>query len=219
MSFYFLLRVFALCVLALLVAADSPNHAGIHGRSTIKTANKLSCIKLDVSLVKKEVSHPLEFCKFYLSDKRSRSPLPSLGVTALQKACKCIQASPPPEPTIIHGNLPSSKQCSQWTKLLKGEYKHVAEFCDFYLGYRIYSASHFVIQSCDGAGLCVQNLTITSRNEVVNLGDPFFDNLGNKFGDTRSPHRVRIYRDICFFIASHSIADFWFFCFHSIQIV
>lgn len=68
MSFYFLLRVFALCVLALLVAADSPNHAEIHGRSTIKTANKLSCIKSDVSLVKKEVSHPLEFCKFYLSE-------------------------------------------------------------------------------------------------------------------------------------------------------
>ncbi|THV89457.1 hypothetical protein D6D27_06463, partial [Aureobasidium pullulans] len=135
MSFYFLLRVFALCVLALLVAADSPNHAEIHGRSTIKTANKLSCIKSDVSLVKKEVSHPLEFCKFYLSDKRNRSPLPSLGVTALQNACKCIQASPPPEPTIIHGTLPSSKQCSQWTKLLKGEYKHVAEFCNFYLGY------------------------------------------------------------------------------------
>ncbi|THW38684.1 hypothetical protein D6C90_05017 [Aureobasidium pullulans] len=135
MSFYFLLRVFALCVLALLVAADSPNHAEIHGRSTIKTANKLSCIKSDVSLVKKEVSHPLEFCKFYLSDKRNRSPLPSLGVTALQNACKCIQASPPPEPTIIHGTLPFSKQCSQWTKLLKGEYKHVAEFCNFYLGY------------------------------------------------------------------------------------
>ncbi|THW85563.1 hypothetical protein D6D15_07975 [Aureobasidium pullulans] len=74
-------------------------------------------------------------CKFYLSDKRNRSPLPSLGVTALQNACKCIQASPPPEPTIIHGTLPSSKQCSQWTKLLKGEYKHVAEFCNFYLGY------------------------------------------------------------------------------------
>ncbi|TIA11171.1 hypothetical protein D6C80_07654 [Aureobasidium pullulans] len=125
MSFYFLLRVFALCVLALLVAADSPNHADIHGRSTIKTPNKLSCIRLDVSLVKKEVSHPLEFCKFYLSD---------LGVTALQNACKCIQASPPPEPTIIHGALPSSKQCSQWTKLLNGEYKHVAEFCNFYLG-------------------------------------------------------------------------------------
>ncbi|THZ09191.1 hypothetical protein D6C95_01347, partial [Aureobasidium pullulans] len=135
MSFYFLLRVFALCVLALLVAADSPNHSEIHGRSTIKTANKLSCIKSDVSLVKKEVSHPLEFCKFYLSDKRTRSPLPSLGVTALQNACKCIQASPPPEPTIIHGALPSSKQCSQWTKLLNGEYKHVAEFCNFYLGY------------------------------------------------------------------------------------
>ncbi|TIA53184.1 hypothetical protein D6C83_04400, partial [Aureobasidium pullulans] len=135
MSFYFLLRVFALCVLALLVAADSPNHAEIHGRSTIKTANKLSCIKSDVSLVKKEVSHPLEFCKFYLSDKRTRSPLPSLGVTALQNACKCIQASPPPEPTIIHRALPSSKQCSQWTKLLNGEYKHVAEFCNFYLGY------------------------------------------------------------------------------------
>ncbi|THX48848.1 hypothetical protein D6D06_08885 [Aureobasidium pullulans] len=135
MSFYFLLRVFALCVLALLVAADSPNHAEIHGRSTIKTANKLSCIKSDVSLVKKEVSHPLEFCKFYLSDKRTRSPLPSLGVTALQNACKCIQASPPSEPTIIHGALPSSKQCSQWTKLLNGEYKHVAEFCNFYLGY------------------------------------------------------------------------------------
>ncbi|KAL2029250.1 hypothetical protein VTO58DRAFT_108442 [Aureobasidium pullulans] len=135
MSFYFLLRVFALCVLALLVAADSPNHSEIHGRSTIKTANKLSCIKSDVSLVKKEVSHPLEFCKFYLSDKRTRSPLPSLGVTALQNACKCIQASPPPEPTIIHGALPSNKQCSQWTKLLNGEYKHVAEFCNFYLGY------------------------------------------------------------------------------------
>ncbi|TIA78267.1 hypothetical protein D6C76_04156 [Aureobasidium pullulans] len=127
MSFYFLLRVFALCVLALLVAADSPNHAEIHGRSTIKTANKLSCIKSDVSLVKKEVSHPLEFCKFYLSDKRTRSPLPSLGVTALQNACKCIQASPPSEPTIIHGALPSSKQCSQWTKLLNGEYKHPEE--------------------------------------------------------------------------------------------
>ncbi|THZ71329.1 hypothetical protein D6C85_05359 [Aureobasidium pullulans] len=135
MSFYFLLRVFTFCVLALLVAADSPNHAGIHGRSKIKTANKLSCIKSDVSLVKKEVSHPLEFCKFYLSDKRTRSPLPSLGVTALQNACKCIQASPPPEPTIIHRALPSSKQCSQWTKLLNGEYKHVAEFCNFYLGY------------------------------------------------------------------------------------
>ncbi|KEQ79796.1 hypothetical protein M438DRAFT_283020 [Aureobasidium pullulans EXF-150] len=134
MSFYFLLRVFALCVLALLVAADSPNHAEIHGRSTIKTANKLSCIKSDVSLVKKEVSHPLEFCKFYLSEYRTRSPLPSLGVTALQNACKCIQASPPPEPTIIHRALPSSKQCSQWTKLLNGEYKHVAEFCNFYLG-------------------------------------------------------------------------------------
>ncbi|CAD0013806.1 unnamed protein product, partial [Aureobasidium pullulans] len=207
MSFYFLLRVFALCVLALLVAADSPNHAEMHGRSTIKTANKLSCIKSDVSLVKKEVSHPLEFCKFYLSDKRTRSPLPSLGVTALQNACKCIQASPPSEPTTIHGALPLSKQCSQWTKLLNGEYKHVADFCNFYLGY------------CDGAGLCVQNLTITSRNEVVNLGGPFFDNLWNRFGDTRSPHRVRIYRDICFFIAGHSIADFWFFCFHSIQIV
>ncbi|THZ81561.1 hypothetical protein D6C84_06500 [Aureobasidium pullulans] len=135
MSFYFLLRVFALCVLALLVAANSPNHAELHGRSTIKTANKLSCVESDVSLVKKEVSHPLEFCKFYLSDKRIRSPLPSLSVTALQNACKCIQASPPPEPTIIHGALPSSKQCSQWTKLLNCEYKHVAEFCNFYLGY------------------------------------------------------------------------------------
>ncbi|THZ19397.1 hypothetical protein D6C89_07769 [Aureobasidium pullulans] len=135
MSFYFLLRVFTFCVLALLVAADSSNHAEIHGRSTTKTAKKLSCIKSDVSLLKKQVSHPLEFCKFYLSDKRTRSPLPSLGVTALQNACKCIQASPPPEPTIIHGALPSSKQCSQWTKLLNGEYKHVAEFCNFYLGY------------------------------------------------------------------------------------
>ncbi|THY24045.1 hypothetical protein D6D01_05731 [Aureobasidium pullulans] len=135
MNSHFLLRIFALCVLALLVAAGSPKHAELHGRSTIKKANKLSCIRSDVSLVKKEVSHPLQFCKFYLSDKRSRSPLPSLSVTALQNACKCIQASPPPEPTIIQGTLPSSKRCSQWTKLLKGEYKHVAEFCNFYLGY------------------------------------------------------------------------------------
>ncbi|THW12579.1 hypothetical protein D6D24_06519 [Aureobasidium pullulans] len=194
MSFYFLLKVFALCVLALLVAADSPNHAEIHGRSTIKTANKLSCIKSDVSLVKKEVSHPLEFCKFYLSELQMRYRI--LNCCFRSKGSADFNSKNPRVDQIIEHCKASHIKYS-----------------------RIYSASHFVIQSCDGAGLCVQNLTITSRNEVVNLGGPFFDNLWNRFGDTRSPHRVRIYRDICFFIAGHSIADFWFFCFHSIQIV
>ena len=125
------LRILTFCILAIAVAADNSNAA-------------------NVLLVKKEITHPLEFCDFYLSayvqasdymssftdhsfSKQTRSPLPGLGVAALQKACKSIKALLPSKPISVHSSLPSSKQCPQWNELLSGEYKHSIEFCHFYL--------------------------------------------------------------------------------------
>jgi hypothetical protein len=65
--------------------------------------------------------------------KQTRSPLPELGVAALQKACESIKALLPSKPISVHSPLLSSKQCPQWNELLSGEYKHSIEFCHFYL--------------------------------------------------------------------------------------
>lgn len=68
MYFHLFLRAFFLCFLVVTVAAKTTSPlVGLHPRSTVKSAKKLSCISSDVALVEKEITHPVEFCNFYLS--------------------------------------------------------------------------------------------------------------------------------------------------------
>ncbi|KAI5264758.1 hypothetical protein E4T47_08692 [Aureobasidium subglaciale] len=104
--------------------------------------DKRACVSSDVALIKQQVTHPEYFCSWYLSDGRTRSPIPDIGPDSLLSACKClINASPSGTWTRAKDGIYKAARLHSFTPagcpdsakdIIKNEYKSPAAFCTFW---------------------------------------------------------------------------------------
>ncbi|KAI4726034.1 hypothetical protein E4T49_06208 [Aureobasidium sp. EXF-10728] len=101
-----------------------------------------ACVSFDVALVKQQTQHPNYFCTWYLSDGRTRSPLPGLGPDRLLSACKCIINAAPAgtwskakdaiyKSARLQSFVPGSCSAAA-SNFIKNEFKNDAAFCHFW---------------------------------------------------------------------------------------
>ncbi|TKX26830.1 hypothetical protein C1H76_0985 [Elsinoe australis] len=129
------LQILFLNLLVVLVAASNdalPKRKAVAGCPALKP---------QISVVKNLITHPNQFCKYYLDVKRSRSPVSSLNARVLAKACRCIlqQAGVaiPSQPAV---NPPDAASTSfealtcvtKYRKAIKAEFKQPKPFCKFF---------------------------------------------------------------------------------------
>ncbi|KAF2152926.1 hypothetical protein K461DRAFT_305700 [Myriangium duriaei CBS 260.36] len=90
-----------------------------------------------VTRIHKEVKDPIYFCRFFIAEPRSKSPIPGIGASALDASCRCLlkasgkySSPPPPSRSPLD---PSSLSCKyKYTSRVKAAFKHSKDFCVFY---------------------------------------------------------------------------------------
>ncbi|GAM82546.1 hypothetical protein ANO11243_005280 [Dothideomycetidae sp. 11243] len=100
----------------------------------------------DVEVLRDEIAHPNQFCRYFLSQRRTRSPMVHMNADTVMKACVCLlrqegmgitSSSNGPAPSFIPAaetvNDPESLRCnSKYEDLIMAEYNEYRHFCKYY---------------------------------------------------------------------------------------
>ncbi|KAG9747664.1 hypothetical protein KCU73_g7290, partial [Aureobasidium melanogenum] len=104
-----------------------------------------SCVSPDVITIAQQVSHPHYFCAWYLSDGRTRSPIPGINTNALLDACKCVVSAEPvgtnaktlaaiAEAARLHSFVSATCPSTPSNPISK-EFENPSSFCAFFHSY------------------------------------------------------------------------------------
>ncbi|KAF2157369.1 hypothetical protein K461DRAFT_309494 [Myriangium duriaei CBS 260.36] len=98
-----------------------------------------------VDRLKEEIAHPNQYCRFYLSQRRMRSPIVDMNADLMMKGCVCLlkqdgmgitsSSSQPPQ-TFIPAQTSVGQEtmdCNpQFEEIIKAEYHEFRHFCKFF---------------------------------------------------------------------------------------
>ncbi|PNS16835.1 hypothetical protein CAC42_4799 [Sphaceloma murrayae] len=102
------------------------------------TVTQQVCRNLEpqIAVIKSDIARPIDFCKYYVAEPRSRTPLKSVGVQKLLKSCICmLNAKSIPIPKGIKGKKPATGPflCSpKYKKVIQAAFNNNLAFCKFY---------------------------------------------------------------------------------------